>query len=193
MGVASGEPRIHTEEEYLALEVESDTRSEYRNGAIVTMTGGTPAHNEITSILNALLRVALKGQPYGIFIADQRLWIPQCNQHVYPDVMVTPRPIALKPGRKDTVVNPILIAEVLSKSTQDDDRGGKFLAYRTIPTLREYVLIDQYRAYIERYEKKAENQWLFTEYKSLNDGVSLTSVPVQLTLNDIYEDVLTTN
>ena len=190
MTIASSKPKVYTEEEYLALEVESDIRSEYRDGEIIPMTGGTPAHNEITSILNTLLRVALKGQPYSIFVADQRLWIPQCNEHVYPDVMVVPRPISLKPGRKDTVTNPVLISEVLSKSTQGYDRGGKFSAYRTIPAFREYILIDQYQACVERYEKQTENQWLFTEYKALSDEIVLSSVPVRFTMSDLYEDAL---
>ncbi|NET51733.1 MAG: Uma2 family endonuclease, partial [Merismopedia sp. SIO2A8] len=72
---------IYTAEDYLALEIESDIRNEYRNGEIVPMTGGTPAHNEINSVLNALLRFALKGQPYSIFVTDQRLWIPDLDQY----------------------------------------------------------------------------------------------------------------
>lgn len=174
MAIASSPTEIYTAEEYLALEVESDLRSEYRNGAIVPMTGGTPEHNEITGNFIFCLKAALKGQPYSIFVADQRLWIPSCNLYTYPDAMVTPRPVELKPGRKDTVTNPVLIAEVLSDSTRAYDRGDKFEAYRTIPTFQEYLLIDPYRLHIEQFVKQSDNQWLFTEYSGLDDRISLS-------------------
>ena len=108
------QPKPYTAEEYFALEVESPIRSEYRNGEIVPMTGGTPDHNQIISPLNALLWFGLRGKPYHLFITDQRLWIPAQNLYTYPDAMVIPSPIKLQPGRKDTVTNPILIAEVFS-------------------------------------------------------------------------------
>ncbi|UZQ55892.1 Uma2 family endonuclease [Trichothermofontia sichuanensis B231] len=183
-------PKTDTAEVYLALEVESDIRHEYRNGEIVPMTGGTPAHNEISSLLNALLRVALKGQPYSIFVADQRLWIPAVNLYTYPDVMVTRRPVDLQPGRKDTVMNPILIAEVLSDSTEGYDRGDKFAAYRTIATFQEYLLINQYRYHVEHYHKEAENQWLLMEYREPEANFTLRSLPVTITLGDLYEAIV---
>ena len=132
MTIAAPKPKIYTAEEYLALEVESDVRSEFRHGEIVEMTGGTPAHNEITATLIFLLKTALRKKPYSIFVTDQRLWIPEPDIYTYPDVMVTARPPELKPDRQDTVMNPILIAETLSESTQGYDRGDKFAHYRTI-------------------------------------------------------------
>lgn len=190
MTVAPDKPKVYTEEEYLALEVESDIRSEYRNGEIIPMTGGTPEHNRIAVKLVALLTLALEDKPYVAFAMDQRLWIPQANNHTYPDVMVLPEPISLELGRKDTVIEPILVAEVLSSSTKNYDRGDKFEMYRTIQTLQEYVLVDQYRICVERYEKRAANQWLLTEYKSPNDEIVLSSVPVQITLSNLYKGVL---
>ncbi|MEM9117771.1 MAG: Uma2 family endonuclease [Cyanobacteria bacterium P01_F01_bin.56] len=181
--------KTYTAEDYLALEVESDLRHEYRNGEIIPMTGGTPAHNEINSVLNALLRFALQGQPYSIFVTDQRLWIPDLDQYTYPDIMVTPRPPELKPGRKDTVMNPIVLAEVLSDSTEKYDRGDKFAAYRTISTFQEYLLIAQDKPHVEQYTKQAENQWLFTEYRDLSATFKLQSVGVTITLADLYEAV----
>jgi Uma2 family endonuclease len=190
MTLVSSQPKAYTAEEYLALEVESDRRSEYRNGAIVPMTGGTPDHNKIASALNALLWFALRGQPYSLFITDQRLWIPEGNLFTYPDAMVIADPVELKPGRKDTVTNPLLIAEILSDSTEKYDRGDKFEAYRTIPSLQEYLLIDQSRPHVEQYGKQSEHQWLFTEHSSLNALVELSSVPVELALKDLYEGVI---
>ncbi len=183
------ETKTYTAEEYLALEIESDIRNEFRNGEIVPMTGGTPEHNEITSVLNALLRVALRGKPYSIFIADQRLWIPEAQIYTYPDVMVTSRPPKLQPGRKDTVMDPVLIAETLSKSTQGYDRGDKFNFYRTIETFQEYVLVDQYSPQVEHFVKQSENQWLLTTYRGLEASFMLESVEMQITLADLYEAI----
>jgi Uma2 family endonuclease len=190
MTIAHTQSRRYTAEEYLALEVESDIRNEYRNGEIIPMTGGTPEHNKITSALNALLWFGLRGQPFSIFITDQRLWIPDLDLHTYPDVMVIANPLELKSGRRDTVMNPILLVEVLSDSTQGYDRGNKFEAYRTIPTFQEYLLIDQYKPHVEQFVRQSENQWLFTEYKGLEAQIGLTSVPVELALKDLYEGVI---
>ncbi len=181
--------KLYTAEDYLALEIESEIRHEYRKGAIIPMTGGTPEHNEIMRMLVFLLTAALRKQPYSIFITDQRLWIPDCNLYTYPDIMVLPRPIDLKPGRKDTVINPILIAEVLSDSTQGYDRGEKFAAYRTIPSFQEYLLIAQDRPHIEQYVKQAPHQWLFTEHSGQDAALTLATVGVELSLADIYEAI----
>lgn len=183
------EPKIYTADEYLALEVESQTRNEYRNGEIVPMTGGTPTHNEIIGNLIFLLKSALKGKPYRIFVTDQRLSIPERNMYTYPDAMIVPRPIELQPGRKDTVINPILIAEVLSDSTKAYDRDEKFAAYRAITTFQEYLLIDQSRLHIEQYVKQSANQWLFTEYNGQEARVLLATVAVEIVLADLYENV----
>jgi Uma2 family endonuclease len=189
MTVSAPQSKTYSADEYLALELESQIRNEYRNGEIVPMTGGTPAHNEIIRMLVFVLTAELRKQPYSIFVTDQRLWIPEGDLYTYPDSMITPRPAELKPGRKDTVMNPIAIAEVLSESTEGYDRGGKFAAYRTIPTFQDYVLIDQYKPHVEHYVKQSENQWLFTEYRSLDQSFTLQSIPVNLTLADLYEAV----
>lgn len=183
------EKNLYTPEEYLELEVNSDRRHEYINGEIVPMTGGTPEHNEIASILNALLRISLKGKPYSIFIADQRLWIPERNLYTYPDVMVAPRPLQRQTGRNDTITNPILIAEVLSKSTKSDDRDEKFSAYRTIPTFQEYLLIDQYSCHVEQYCKTDANKWIFSESNGMDAAISLESIPCKTPLSDLYDGV----
>lgn len=179
--------KTYTAEEYLTLEVESNIRHAYRHGAILPMTGGTPAHNEISRMLVFLLTAQLRRQPYSIFVTDQRLWIPELEQYTYPDVMVTPRPAELNPDRKDTVVNPILVAEVLSDSTEKYDRGEKFEAYRAIPTFQEYVLIAQAKPHVEQYIKQAENQWLFMEYRDLSQTFELRSLNVTITLSELYE------
>jgi Uma2 family endonuclease len=189
MTISQTKERIYTPEEYLELEIASETRNEYRNGEIVPMTGGTPNHNEISSILNAILRLSLKGKPYSIFVADQRLWIPATNLHTYPDIMVVPKPIELQAGRKDTVTNPCFIVEVLSKSTQNYDRSEKFVAYRTIPSFGEYLLIGQYSVRVEHHVKMAPDRWLLSEYTDPSTILTLNSFDLQLSIADLYENI----
>jgi Uma2 family endonuclease len=180
-----------TPEAYLEFEVNSSERHEYINGEIIPVTGGTPNHNELAINLVFALKLALKGQPYSIFVADQRLWIPEANIYTYPDVMVVPRPLKLQAGRTDTITNPLLIAEVLSKGTRNYDKDEKFAAYRTIPSFREYLLIDQYTRHVEKYAQTDVNQWLFSEYRNAEDRVKLASIPVEIALADLYDDLLT--
>jgi len=187
--IAQIKKRIYTAEEYLELELAAETRSEYRNGDIIPMTGGTPNHNDISGNLYILLKSALKGKDYRIFYADQRLRIPAVNLYTYPDVMVVPKPLELQTGRRDTVVNPCFIAEVLSKSTQNYDRSEKFAAYRTIPTFQEYLLVDQHRVHVEHHVKTAVNQWLFSEYDDPSVILSFKAFEVQIQIADLYENI----
>jgi Uma2 family endonuclease len=189
MVIQTEPPKTHTPEAYLEFEINSDTRHEYINGNIIPMTGGTPEHNEIVSILNAILRISLKGKPYSIFVADQRLWIPDRTLYTYPDIMVAPRPLQRQQGRTDTITNPVMIAEVLSKSTQNYDRDEKFAAYRTIPTFQEYLLIDQYSTHIEHYTKTDKNQWILTDYNNPESSITLSSIPCAIDINDLYETI----
>jgi Uma2 family endonuclease len=187
--IAQVETKTYTAQEYLEAEVNSLDRHEFINGEIVLMAGDTPNHNEITSILNAILRVSLKGKPYSIFASDQRLWVPQLNNYTYPDVMVVAKPIELQSGRTDTITNPLLIAEVLSKGTRAYDRDDKFAAYRSIPSFQEYLLIEQYRVQVQQYSKTDANKWIFSEYSCAGDRLMLTSVQVEISVADLYENI----
>ena len=187
--IAQVETKTYTAQEYLEVEVNSLDRHEFINGEIILMAGGSPNHNEITSILNAILRVSLKGKPYSIFASDQRLWVPQLNNYTYPDLMVVAKPIELQSGRTDTITNPLLIAEVLSKGTRAYDRDDKFAAYRSIPSFQEYLLIDQYRLRVEQYSKTDANKWIFSEYGVMGDRLMLTSVQVEIAIADLYENI----
>ena len=187
--IAQTETKNYTPEEYLELEIASETRNEYRNGEIIPMTGGTPDHNKISGNLYIILTLALRRKPYETFHVDQRLWIPAVSLYTYPDVMVLQKPLELQTGRKDTVLNPCFIAEVLSKSTQNYDRSEKFASYRTIPTFQEYLLIDQYRIHVEHYVKTAVNQWMFSEYHDPNITLSLSNFETQILIADFYENI----
>jgi Uma2 family endonuclease len=187
--IAQVETKTYTAEEYLEAEVNSVDRHEFINGEIILMAGGTPDHNEITTNLIFVLKLALKGKPYSIFASDQRLWVPQLNNYTYPDVMVVAKPIELQSGRTDTITNPLLIAEVLSKGTRAYDRDDKFAAYRSIPSFQEYLLIDQYRLRVEQYSKTDANKWIFSEYGVIGDRLMLTSVQVEIAIADLYENI----
>jgi Uma2 family endonuclease len=179
----------YTPEAYLSLESEAQERHEYIDGEIIPMVGGLPNHNLIIGNLFTALNLALKRQPYYVFVTDQRLWIPQQRIYTYPDVMVITGEIGLQAGRQDTVTNPLMIAEVLSASTQGYDRGEKFQAYRTIASFQEYILISQDKMQVEVYQKMANQQWLLSEWQGREAVFSLASFPFSLALEDLYEKV----
>jgi len=183
------EQRLYTPQEYLELEIDSEERHEYIDGEIVPMVGGMPNHNLIIGNFYASLNFALKRQPYLVFVTDQRLWIPQKRIYTYPDVMVVQGELQLQEGRKDTITNPVIIAEVLSNSTEAYDRSKKFAAYRTIPTFQEYLLIEQYSMHVERYYKTDTNQWIFSEYDGEETILALNTVSFEIALADIYDKV----
>jgi Uma2 family endonuclease len=183
------ETRYYSPEEYLELEVNSEIRHEYINGLIIPITGGTPNHNQLALNFSGTLNYLLKRQPYQVFVTDQRLWIPTRKIHTYPDIMVVNIPLEYEQERKDTLVSPVMIAEVLSKSTKSYDRDEKFAAYRTIPSLQEYILIDQYTMHVEQYFKTDNNKWIFSEFTDADVSLNLASISCQIMLSDIYDKV----
>jgi Uma2 family endonuclease len=183
------ETRYYSPAEYLEFEVNSDIRHEYIDGLIIPMTGGTPDHNQIALNFSGTLNFLLKRQPYQVFVTDQRLWIPNRRIHTYPDIMVVQTPLVFEEGRKDTITNPVMIAEVLSNSTKSYDKDEKFAAYRTIPSFQEYILINQYTMHVEQYYKTDNNKWIFSEYSNSQDSLNLASIACQILLEDIYNKV----
>jgi Uma2 family endonuclease len=181
--------KTYTPAEYLELEEKAEFRSEYRDGEIVPMAGGTTNHNEISLNVTTNLRFSLKGQNYRVYMSDVRLWIPPNRQYTYPDVMLIQGEPIYWENTTSTVTNPRLIVEVLSKSTGNYDRGDKFDYYRSISTLQEYILIDQSRYHVIQYVKANEEQWLMTNYNQAEGIVKLGSVDLALSLNDIYDRV----
>ncbi len=176
-------------EEYLERETTAEFRSEYRDGEIIPMTGGTGNHNYIAINLTSALKYGLKGQPYRVFMADMRLSIPSKNTYTYPDVMLVPTPVVYTEGREDTITNSQIIVEVLSRSTGNYDRGEKFDSYRSVDSFREYILIDQYQYYIEQFTKAEDGKWWLSVYKGDEAVLSLNFVEFQISLSDIYENV----
>jgi Uma2 family endonuclease len=179
----------YTPEEYLEIEEKAEYKSEYRDGEFVPMTGGTTNHNKIALNLAASLKIALRRKNYDVYIGDVRLWIPRYRQHTYPDVMVIEGQPIYTGTSTTTVMNPMLIAKVLSKSTKNYDQGDKFLYYRSIPEFKEYILIDQYQYHVMQYVKSAQSQWLFTELEHESATLSLQTVDFKIELRDLYEQV----
>ena len=183
------EKRYYTPEEYLALEESAIDKSEYHDGEIVPMTGGTTNHNKLALNFCRKFPLTVNGQDYETFINDVRLWIPQTRRYVYPDIIVIQGEPVYQGSNKTIVTNPLLIVEILSNSTKDYDRGGKFLAYRSIPEFREYILIDQYSYHIEQFAKNSNGKWVLTEYDSDESVLTLESVEFQMPLREIYERI----
>ncbi len=180
---------IYSVEQYLAQEEIAEYRSEYHNGEITPMTGGSVNHNQIIINLVIAINLALHEQNYRIYSSDLRLWIPDYREYTYPDVLVIQGDVKLQEGRKDTVLNPCMIFEVLSKSTSSRDRGDKFTYYRSIPELKEYILIDQYQIHIEHFSKTVDGNWLLKESNAEYGVLTLTSTNCQIPHHQIYERV----
>jgi Uma2 family endonuclease len=181
--------KTYTPAEYLELEEKAEFRSEYRDGEIVPMAGGTTNHNQISGNVYANLKFSLKGQDYRVYISDVRLWIPPNRQYTYPDVMLIQGEPTYLENTTATVTNPRLVVEVLSKSTGNYDRSEKFDYYRSIPTLQEYILIDQSCYHVLQYVKTSPTQWLLTDHNQAEGIVKLGSIDLAISLKDIYDRV----
>ncbi len=169
------EKKYYTPEEYLALEETEDYKSEYYNGEIFAMAGGSANHNRIAGNFYAVLNVAFEKEPCEAFSGDMRLLVKQSGLYTSPDVMVICGRLEFVANRTDTITNPVLIVEVLSKSTENYDRGQKFEFYRAIPTLQHYLLINQNRIHLEYFQKTGEGWWLLKEFNELAQTLKIES------------------
>jgi Uma2 family endonuclease len=176
-------------EEYLALEEKADYKSEYYNGEIFAMAGGSYNHNVIAGNLYAALNQFVESKACTAFTSDMRLLVEEAELYTYPDVMVVcGRPQFVK-NRIDTITNPIVIVEVLSRSTRGYDRGQKFEFYRTIETFEDYVLIDQDRVQIEYFHKLADGRWILAVFNTLEATLTIESIDFEIPLSRIYHKV----
>ncbi|MBI5653021.1 MAG: Uma2 family endonuclease [Chloroflexi bacterium] len=177
-----------TPEEYLNMEEAAAYKSEYYNGEIFAMAGGTSDHSLVAVSLTVELGQQLKGKPCRLYNSDMRLYIKQGGLFTYPDIMVVCGKIEFMANRKDTLANPLLIVEVLSDSTRAYDRGEKFNFYKTLPTLQEYILVECETARVERYQRAGE-KWTVETYEGLDAIVPLESIDCQVVLKMIYDKV----
>lgn len=177
-----------SEEEYLAQEVRSPVKSEYIAGSIYAMTGASLRHNVIAGNIYALLRAHLRGSPCRTFMSDAKLRVAKMRSYYYPDVMVTCDPRHQNVGTNDGVVDtPRLVVEILSASTEATDRREKLLAYRSLPSLLEYVLVSQDTAQIEIHRRQGDIGWQIITLTP-GDPVALSSVELETDFSVIYEE-----
>ena len=181
-------PRV-TYEEYLALERKAERKSEYFNGEIFAMAGSSPQHVLVVTNVVSELRSQLKTSPCTVYSTDLRLKVNATGLYTYPDVIVVCGEPQFDDDHKDTLLNPTLIVEVLSESTKDYDRGGKFEQYRMIESFVEYVLIAQNKRHVEHFVRQADNRWLLSETNRLEDTIELTSIACNLMLTEVYDKV----
>ncbi|ACK67844.1 protein of unknown function DUF820 [Rippkaea orientalis PCC 8801] len=183
------ETRYYTSEEYLQREATATYKSEYHAGEIIPMTGGTLNHNLIAINFCKLFPLSINQQVYWTLMSDMRLWIPKYQVYTYPDVMIIENKPVYEGKGTTTVTNPLIIVEVLSKSTRDYDKTDKFKFYRSLTDFKEYLLIDQYSYYIEQYVKQDKGEWIFKPYEQKTDNLILSTVDLQIPLLKIYERV----
>ena len=178
-----------TPEEYLAFERKAENKNEYVNGEIFAMTGASRKHNLIALSIAGELRQQLKGKACEVYPGEMRVKAPAARSYVYPDVVVVCGEPQLEDDYLDTLLNPTLVVEVLSKSTESFNRLAKSSYYRTIESLSEYLLVSQEEYRVEQYIKQADGRWLLSDVRLLESLIELSSIGCSLALKDIYDRI----
>ncbi len=179
----------YSHEEYLALEKENDFKSQYYQGEIFGMSGGTANHSRISINSGRELSIALRGKDCDVFNSDLMVRIEAADAFVYPDLSVVCGKEDFYKDNTRILLNPTIIVEVLSETTERFDRGSKFRKYQTIPSLKEYVLIDQWEAQIDVFRPIEDGKWELTTYSGLDGLLKLESISVEIPLIEIYRRV----
>jgi len=178
-----------TPEEYLRLERRAEYKSEYLNGEMFAMSGARRAHNLITINISGELRQQLKGRPCETYAGEMRVKVLSNGLYTYPDVVVIRGEPQFEDSELDTLVNPTVLVEVLSQSTERYDRMGKTFYYRTVDSLAEHLLVAQHKMHVEQFVKQPNGEWLLIEYTSPRQEVKLASIDCLLALFEIYDRV----
>jgi Uma2 family endonuclease len=178
-----------TRHEYLAIERQAEEKSEFWDGEMFLMAGASEAHNLIVLNVGGELREQLKDRPCKVYPSDLRVRIPNTDRYVYPDVSVVCGKAQFEDEERDILLNPTVIVEVLSDSTEAYDRGKKFDNYLTIHSLREYLMIAQGEPHVYHFVRQPDNRWLFSEASQLDSVIQLDSIGCQLTVVEIYRNV----
>ncbi|HYW11902.1 MAG TPA: Uma2 family endonuclease [Longimicrobium sp.] len=178
----------YTPEEYLALERNAEFKNEYIDGRIIAMTGASPEHADVVLNVGSELRARLRPRGCRVFVNDMRVQVAHGAGYMYPDVVAVCEKAAFLDTRPQTLLNPSLVIEVLSNSSESFDRAAKFAAYRGVESLSEYVLIDSRAISVERYVRHGEF-WMFSAESGLDATLELSSVGCTVTLREIYADV----
>ena len=178
----------YTPQEYLALERAAEYRSEYDSGQIFPMGSAGRAHNLICGNVSAALSSQLRDRPCEVYSNDMRVQAASASRYSYPDVVVCDEPQFLD-ASEDTLLNPLVLVEVLSPSTESKDRGEKFLRYRRIETLNDYLLVSQDAHHVEHFQRQADGSWRLTEADGLDESITLDSIGCVLPLAEVYAKV----
>lgn len=178
----------YTAEDYLTLERTAPYKSEFHAGQIYAMVGASREHNLVSGNVFRELSLQLKSRPCEAYVNDMRVRAAQAKNYYYPDIAVVCGQPELEDKHGDTLLNPTLLVEVLSPSTEAFDRGGKFANYRKIPSLREYLLVSTHEPRIEHYVRQGE-AWLLTETEGLNATLVLEAIGCTLALGEVYDKV----
>jgi Uma2 family endonuclease len=178
-----------TPEEYLVFEEQSSEKHEYYGGQIVALAGGNQAHSIICSNLNALLHSQLRKRPCVIYTSDMKIRADQPRKYMYPDLAIVCGESQFEDPTRRVLLNPAVIIEVLSDSTEQYDRGKKFQYYRSIATVQEYILVAQDAKHIDHYRRQSENLWVLTSINGDDGVLELPTLECRLYLAEIYEKV----
>ncbi|MDW8291337.1 MAG: Uma2 family endonuclease, partial [Armatimonadota bacterium] len=178
-----------SEVEYLQAERQASVKSEYLAGQVFAMAGASRAHNRIVFNLGGLLYTALQGRECEAYLGDMRVKIPQASAYFYPDVAIVCGKPQFEDEQEDSLLNPMVVIEVLSPSTEGFDRGEKFLLYQRLPSLREYVLVSQQSMRVEQFVRLPDGGWQRREYTRPEQVMQLESVGVALSVQAVYEGV----
>ncbi len=178
-----------TPEEYLEQEQKSEWRSEYFDGEVFPMSGASRYHGLIVTNLVRNISQKLDDRPCNVYSSSLRVRVSPTGLYTYPDVVVTCGEEQFLDKSDDTLLNPVLIIEVLSDSTKDYDRGGKFESYRTLPSLREYVTIAQDKIHIEQHQCQGSGRWLLLEHFDNAESIVFNSIEIELSVSEIYKKV----
>jgi Uma2 family endonuclease len=178
-------------QEYLAFERSTDARHEYLDGQVYAMAGESLEHSRICVNVSGELRACLKGRSCEVLSPNMKVVTSPAGLFGYPDVVVVCGEPQFHDERRDVLVNPIIIFEVLSPSTEAYDRGEKFLRYRTrIATLEEYVLVSQHKPLVEHYVRQPDGSWSYSSVSGLSQNLGLPSINCQLSLSEIYDRII---
>lgn len=173
-------------EEYLRLEEAAETKHEYVGGDVIAMAGATREHNEIVANLIREIGNHLKEKDCAIYPSDFRVTTPAARSYFYPDAAVVCGNLQMQPHVFDTLQNPVIIFEVMSEGTENNDRGYKFFYYQQIQSLQEYILIDSRKESVEVIRRQANDTWKFEKLTSANGKLELNSIGCTLPFDDIY-------
>lgn len=184
--VAVAKPRYVTPQEYLVWERKAESRSEYHDGVIVAMAGASWEHGIIIGNIQTELNIQLRETPCATITQDLRVRVPECNKYYYPDVVVVCDEPQFEDTEQDTLLNPTLIVEVLSPSTERKDRGEKFHCYQTLNSFTTYVLVAQEEPRVECFTRQSDGSWRYERAIGLDASLTLTAIGCTLRLADLY-------